>query len=292
MRQSHIDDSKPTPKANKPGSRGGERLTVTANYVILLIVVGFYVYPLFYLLSISLKSPAKFLAAPLRILTRIDVSNYVNAWVQGNFGQYIVNSLMYVVIPTVLTLVLTVMVAFPVSRGYIKWPNMLYTFFVIALFLPNGLIPQFILMLHLHLYNTRIGYMLLKTTGVGLGLLILTGFIKSVPKELDEAAAMDGCGYFRYVFTVIIPLVKPALATTAIFSVIGIWNDIIGPTVYLADTSKWPMVLGLFQFYGQYSNQWTVLAAGIVIVALPVVIVYIALQRYFVEGAIAGSVKS
>jgi raffinose/stachyose/melibiose transport system permease protein len=105
-----------------------------------------------------------------------------------------------------------------------------------------------------------------------------------------RAASMDGCGYFLYVITIVIQLVKPALVTAAIFQAIGIWNDIIGSTVYLADKMLYPIVLGLYQFYGDYSNQWTVLSAGIIIVALPLILLYVSLQRFFVEGAVAGAI--
>lgn len=103
------------------------------------------------------------------------------------------------------------------------------------MYLPNPLIPQFSLINNLGLYNTQIGYILLKTTGTGIAFLMFVGYIKSISRELDEAAAMDGSGYTRYLFTILVPLMKPILATGIILTAIGVWNDIIGPTIYLSD---------------------------------------------------------
>jgi raffinose/stachyose/melibiose transport system permease protein len=164
------------------------------------------------------------------------------------------------------------------------------TFFVISLLLPNGLIPQFQLMVALHLYNTQIGYILL-TSAVGIGPFLIMGYLKLIPKELDEAAAIDGCGYFQCIFRIIAPLVKPVLVTVAILHAIGVWNDIIGPTIYLTNKNYYPIALGLQTFKGQFSTDWTLLAAGTMIAAIPLILLYIFFQRYLIEGAVAGAVK-
>ncbi len=126
-------------------------------------------------------------------------------------------------------------VAFPISRGYVKGAKVLLTLFVIALFLPVALIPQFQLMLGLGLYNNPIGYIMLFLVNP-IGIVILVNYIKTLPRELDEAAAMDGCSYFRFVTTIVFPLIQPAIATVAVLHAIGIWNELILPTIYL--TSK------------------------------------------------------
>jgi raffinose/stachyose/melibiose transport system permease protein len=127
-------------------------------------------------------------------------------------------------------------------------------------------------------------------SGLGVGPLIIYGYVKSVPKDLDEAAALDGVGYFRFVFTFLPALIKPVLATSFILSAIGVWNDIILATLLLPDPAKSPVTLGLFTFQGTYTSQWGLLSAATIIVATPLVIAYVFLQRYLV-GGIGGAVK-
>jgi raffinose/stachyose/melibiose transport system permease protein len=159
-----------------------------------------------------------------------------------------------------------------------------------ALFLPIALIPQFQLLLNLHLYNSQVGYILLFLTNP-VGVLILVAYIRSIPRELDEAAALDGCGYIRYVYRIILPLAKPAIATVAILHAIGIWNDLIVATIYLTNKAYYPVTRGLIVFTGIYGNNWPLLAAAVLMLALPMVILFLFLQRYIISGFTAGSLR-
>jgi raffinose/stachyose/melibiose transport system permease protein len=265
-------------------------LVTLAAYLVVLIALVCYLYPLLYLVNISLKTLIGYISDPVGLTKTLNWQSYVDAWVQGDFSTYLVNTLFYALAATVISVLSAVFLAFPVARGYVKGSRFWYMLFVISLFLPSGLIPQFQLILHIGLYNTQIGYILL-SAGTGLGPFLIIGYLRSLPKELDEAAAIDGCGYFRYIWTVVIPLARPVIVTAAILQMIGIWNDIIGPTIYLSDPSYYPVSLGLFNFYGNYGNQWSTLAAATLIVAAPLVIIYIVLQRYIIDGAIAGAVR-
>ena len=162
--------------------------------------------------------------------------------------------------------------------------------FVIALFLPVALIPQFQLILNLGLYNTQIGYILLYLVNP-IGIIILVNFIKTIPKELDEAAALDGCGYFRFVISMVFPLIKPAIATITVLHAIGIWNEIILPTIYLSNQDYYPITRGLIVFQGVYGSNWPTLAAAVLLLALPMIILFLFLQRYIISGMTAGAVK-
>jgi len=199
-----------------------------------------------------------------------------------------VNSLLYAVVPDVITLVLGVFLAFPISRGWFTHSNALYGFFVFSGFLPAGLIPLFIEAQKIGTYNSRIGYLIM-TSLTGAGFFFFVGYIKTIPRELDEAAALDGCGYIRFIFTMIIPQMKPALATFGIFGFVAGWNNLILPLVMLNDQSLWPVTRGLFSFFGQYSSQWPLVAAATIIVALPILAVFAILQRNLVEGVAGGA---
>lgn len=264
----------------------------TFTYLIILLLLVLYLFPLFYIFNVAFKTQVEFLKNPVAIAESLRLSNFAEAWSKGNFSNYIWNSILYTSVSTLLTILISVFAAYPISRGYVKFSNGIYLFFLISLFLPNPLIPQFALFNALGLYNTQFGYILLKTSGTGIAFLMIVGFCKSISRELDEAAAIDGCGYGRYLFTILFPLLKPALATGVILTAIGTWNDIIGPTIYLSDPKYQPVTKGLFAFYGQYMNNWPLLACGILIVAFPLIVLYALLQRYIVAGAMAGAIKT
>lgn len=262
------------------------------SYVLVLLMLALYLFPLFYLFNVSMKTQSEYLMDPVALAGGLRLENFSEAWSKGNFSQYMWNSVLYTGVSTLLTLMISIFAAFPIARGYVKFSTFLYVFFLISMYLPNPLIPQFALINNLGLYNTQTGFILLKTTGTGIAFLMFTGYIKAVSRELDEAAAIDGSSYMRYLFTILIPLTKPVLATGVILTAIGVWNDIIGPTIYLSDPSYQPVTKGLFSFYGQYMNNWPLLACGILIVTLPLVLLYVFLQRFIISGAMAGAVKS
>ena len=145
-------------------------------------------------------------------------------------------------------------------------------------------------MLHLRLYNTPVGYILLFLVDP-IGIVILVNYIRSIPRELDEAAAMDGSGYVRFVLRVMFPLIKPALASVIVLHAIGIWNEYVTPLIYLPKKSLMPITRGLMVFYGQYGNDWTTLAAAILMLTLPIAALFLVLQRWIYAGVLQGSVR-
>jgi len=279
------------------GRRGAPKrfkrfLFYSAAYAVVIVVVLLYVFPLLLLVNASLKTPIGFILDPTGLSKTFHWQNYVNAWQQGDFGTTVLNSLLYTVVSSIISTVLSILLVFPVARGYVRGSRFWYALFVISLFLPSALIPQFQLILNMGLYDTQIGYILLNAATLGVGPFLVIGYLRSIPKDLDEAAVIDGCGYFRYVFTIVTPLIKPVLVTAFLLHAITVWNDIIGPTIYLSNPQYAPVTLGLFSFYGQYGNEWAELSAATLIVAVPLIVMYVLLQRYFVEGAIAGALKS
>lgn len=268
------------------------RLLHLPSYAVILLLTAIYVVPLLLVLNTSVKTVDEYNFNPNGIATAIHLDNFVKAWTLGNFEDYFLNSLLYTSTSTVLTLLLSLFAAFPLARGYVKWSSAIYLFFLLSIFLPNPLVPQFKMMQWFGLYNNPIGYVILKTTGTGIVFMMFVGYIKSISRDLDEAAGMDGCGYIRYLFQIIFPLMKPVIATGVTLTAIQTWNDIIGPTIYLSNDKYAPVTKGLFSFYGQYTNQWPLLACGIMIIMLPLLVMYLFLQRYLVDGALAGAVKS
>ncbi len=260
------------------------------SYAFLVLLAIVYLGPLLMLVNTSLKTTPSFMRDATGLAVEPNFENFAEAWEKANFPQYLFNSVLYTVSATLIYVLTAVFVAFPIARGYVKYSGALLLLFVIALFLPPALIPQFQLILRLGLYNNPIGYILLFIVNP-IGIVILVNYIKSVPKELDEAAALDGCGYFRFVWSIVLPLIRPAVATVVVMHAIGIWNEIILPTIYLTNKDYYPITRGLIVFQGVYGSDWPVLAAAVLMLTLPMVILFLFLQRYIVSGLTAGSVK-
>ncbi len=260
------------------------------SYAFLLILAVIYLGPLLMLVNTSLKTMPAFMKDATGPAIELNFQNFVDAWNKANFPKYLLNSAIYTFAATTIYVITAVYVAFPIARGYVKFSGALLTLFVIALFLPPALIPQFQLVLNLGLYNNPIGYILLFVVNP-IGIVILVNYIKTVPKELDEAAAMDGCGYFRFVWSVVLPLIQPALATVIVLQAIGIWNEIITPTIYLTSKDYYPITRGLIVFQGVYGSNWPTLAAAVLMLTLPMLLLFLFLQRYIISGLTAGSVK-
>jgi raffinose/stachyose/melibiose transport system permease protein len=270
-------------KRNKPW--------VIVSYGLMLIVVIIYAYPLLFLINTALKSNAEFLVNPTGLVRSPQLGNFGSAWQQGSFGSYVLNSVLYTLVAAGLGTVMSLMIGFPVARGYVKHPRIWQGLFAAMLFLPNTLVTVFQLALRIGLYDTPLGYILIMASGVGVGPLLVSGYLSSIPREIDEAAAMDGAGYLRYMFTFLPRLMAPVLSTTFILQAIGVWNDIILATILFPTQAKWPVTLGLFAFKGTYTSQWSLLSAATLIVAAPLLVAYLFLQRYLVASVVGGAVK-
>jgi raffinose/stachyose/melibiose transport system permease protein len=260
------------------------------SYAVLLFFALIYLGPLLMLVNTAFKTLPEFMKDATSLSTSLNFDNFTEAWEKANFPRYLTNSLIYTLSSTLVYLVTAVFLAFPIARGYVRGAGIILALFVIALFLPPALIPQFQLMLALGLYNNPFGYILLFTINP-IGIVILVNYMKTVPKELDEAAALDGCGYFRFITAILFPLIRPAVATVAVLHAIGIWNELILPTIYLTNQDYYPITRGMIVFKGVYGSDWPTLAAAVLIMTLPMVIIFLVLQRYIVSGLTQGAVK-
>ena len=272
------------------GARRRRMIGKIASYAILLLFAAFYVGPLLILIFASMKSLPEFFADPTGIPESIQFTNYSEAWSLANFPRYLMNSLIYTGVATFLFVIMSVFVAFPIARGYVRGAGALLTLYVVALFLPPAMIPQFQLILNLGLFNTRQGYILLFLINP-IGLIILVNYIKSIPRELDESAAVDGCGYVRFVWSILIPLIRPAIATVTVIHAIGIWNELVLATVYLTNEDLYPITRGLIVFEGVYGSDWPKLAAAVLMLMFPMLVLFMFLQRYIISGLTSGAVK-
>lgn len=262
-----------------------------AFWIILLVCLALYVLPLFFTLNTSLKSMKEFYREPMTLTKSWQFSNYQDAWNSGKIGMYMINSVFYTVIAVSLSMAMTLTIAFPISRRYIGHADRWSNFFLCGMFLPGSLIPLFTIILSLNLYDTRIGYLIVMTGINATALYFFVSYIRGIPRDLDEVAVIDGCGYVRYLFTIMTVLMRPALAAMTVLSALGVWNDIINSVVFLSTESQFTIMRGLYFFEGRFSSNWPLLTAAMMIIACPIVLLFILGQRYIVDGIIAGSVK-
>lgn len=266
-------------------------ITTVLVYIAIAFIVFIFAYPLSFVISTALKTQTTFLKNSITFSFVPTFDNFINAWNKASLGKYIFNSVFYTVAGTFLSLLFSMLMAFPMARKYIKHSKELYFLMMSAMFLPNGIIPLFQMFLNMGLYNTRTAYTISILSIGGFSTMFLTSYIKAIPKELDEAGNIDGCSYFWFFFQVIVPLSKPAIASLAILTAIPIWNDITNSIIFLSDDNLYPISKGLYTFSGLYNINYPELMAALVIVSIPLIIPYAFSQKYIVDGLTAGAVK-
>ncbi len=275
------------PVSARPAAGPRVRLSpaTLGGYAILTLLALLYLIPLMFVFFVSLMSGRQFALNAASFPDPILWSNYPEAWVKGSFGTYFVNSLTYTVAIVAGSLIIATLAAFPIARGHIRWSNGFYILFLSGILLPAGIIPQFFILQQLGLYNTKIGYILLWWSRIALPIFILSGFIKTIPTELDDAAAIDGCNEFGIFFRIIVPLITPALVTAAIFSFYFTWGDFLHPLIYLNDPQLYTISVALRTFADPSTvTNWGAIFAMSTLALVPVFVVFIFFQRYLIEG--------
>jgi raffinose/stachyose/melibiose transport system permease protein len=261
-----------------------------AAYVVLIALSVIYLAPMAMLVITSFKTLPEFTRDAISLPKSIGIDNFVEAWNKANFARYLVNTALYTAVSTVIFVISGTFLAVAIARRYVRGSGALFTLFLIALFLPPALIPQFQLILRLGLYNNPIGYVMLFLVNP-IGIVILVNYIRTIPIELDEAAALEGVSYLRYVIQIVLPLIMPAVATVAVLHALGVWNELILATIYLTKADYFPITRGLIVFNGIYGNNWPVLAAAVMMIAAPMALFFVLMQRYIIGGVTAGAVK-
>jgi len=219
-------------------------------------------------------------------------ANYATVVERGKLGLSFLNSVFYTVASTAGTLLVTSMAAYVLSRRQSRLSGFLYAFIVFGIMLPTNFVALIKVMQALHLMNSRWGLVLFYiASNVAFGTFIIHGFVGSVPRAMDESAALDGAGPLRVFFSVILPLLQPILVTTAVLCGMGIWNDFVNPLYLLNSSSAWPMTLSVYAFFGRFYQEWNLLFADIAMTCLPILAIYLAGQRFIVSGLTAGAVK-
>jgi raffinose/stachyose/melibiose transport system permease protein len=275
-------------------STGIRQIKMLLTYIFLGIGTLIYIYPMVWLIMNSLKRTSEIFDRPWGIPLEWMWNNYRNAWVIGGTGKYLFNSAFITTVTLVLVLLFSSMAAFALVK--LKWKASKGTmvYFLIGFFVPiqATLIPLFVLFSKMNLINTQFGLILIYISGgLPIAIMILSGFMTSIPKELMEAAIMDGCSIYGVYWRVLMPVMKPALMTVGILSFVGIWNELFVALVFLTDQKKMTLPVGLLNFQGQYATEFSQLFAAIVMTTIPTVIVFSIFNKRIISGFTAGSIK-
>jgi raffinose/stachyose/melibiose transport system permease protein len=218
--------------------------------------------------------------------------NFLTVIDRGKLVNSFFNSMLYSVASVALIVLFASMAAYVISRKKTTFMNWIYIYIVMGLTLTLNHIALIKIMETLQLLGTRGGIIILYTASqIPFATFIFYSFISTVPRELDEAAVIDGCGPISLYFRIVFPLLKPAVVSVAILNFLNTWNEFTLPLYYLTDSSKWPMTNSIYSFYGQFSANWHLVCADILLTCLPVVIIYLLGQKYIVEGMTSGAVK-
>jgi ABC-type glycerol-3-phosphate transport system permease component len=273
------------------------RFSIGSVLIYVLLFLGLFatLFPFLYMLSTSLKGTVFVFEYPPRLIpSNPTLANYVSAWKSNHFQTYFLNSVIVTAITTLCVLLLSAMMGFAFARFSFPLKRFLFALVMILMTLPamTLLVPQFMLAVKLKLINSLLGLILVYIAqNLPMNTFLLTGFMKGVPVELIDAARMDGASWWTVFTRIMLPLSKPALATVAIFASLGAWDEYTWAVTILNKTEVRTLPVGIALFQGIHSTDWGLVFAASIIAITPIILLFIALQRYFIQGALSGAIK-
>ncbi|WP_150265114.1 carbohydrate ABC transporter permease [Paenibacillus tepidiphilus] len=262
--------------------------------IIMILLALLFLSPFYFLLVNSVKSFGEILSNAAAWPTEFVWSNYTQAWKLARFSEAFRNSFVITVICVILIALFAAMAAYRMVRADSKFNRILLLLFVAAMVVPfqTIMIPILQVVNFLGVNNSIAGLIMAQLgLSIPMAIFLFHGFIKSVPLEIEEAATVDGCNPLTVFFRIVLPLLKPMLMTIIVLNALGIWNDYLLPSLILQAPELRTIPLATFSFFGQYTKQWDMALPALTLGVAPIVIFYLFMQRYIVEGIAAGSVK-
>jgi len=266
----------------------------TILYAVVVSVSAVMFFPMVWMFYTALKTNGEIYANAWALPNAPQFGNFVKAWRVGHLGRYVWNSLVCTSTSVSAILLLSSMAAFAFSRLKFRGRDVLFGLFLLGLIIPVQivLIPLYSAMAQAGLQNTRTSVILPYIAwGLPVSIYILRSFFLTLPVELEDAARIDGCTTFGLYWRILLPLVRPGLAAVAIFSSLGIWNEVLLAFVFLKDDSLKTLPLGLYAFYGYHITELNLLFAALTVVTVPMIAVFLIFQRQLIEGLTVGSLK-
>lgn len=279
-------------KSVKKASKG-----VNVLLTVMLILIGILVlFPIFWMIRTSFMSNLEINQYPPILLPKKWLfSNYSDALTTFTFGRYLVNTLTIVGLSIVGVIITSSIAAYAFARIEFPLKNLWFTLVIGSMLMPTAvtLIPIFITWSKLGFYNSYVPLIVPAYLGGGaFNIFLIRQFMLTIPKDLDEAAIIDGASHMQILFKIIMPMIKPVLISVALFTFIAYWNDLLGPVIYISDQSKSTIAQGLATFKGGFGTNWRVLMAASCMSTIPAVILFVFGQKYFIEGIVLTGLKS
>lgn len=263
--------------------------------IVMTIAAALFIAPLFIILNYSFKGKRElYLSSPLALPESLNFDNYAAAFKKLNLGTTFMNTLFYTATSVVILALLCGMTAWAIARCSRKFFKFAYVYFIVGILIPYQalFLPIYMIGFRLNLTNTKHGIIFMYVaTGVSFGVFLMNSFMSTVPLELEEAARIDGCSVFRTYFSVVLPLLKPAMATLVIMQAFQIWNDYLLASLYVSKKQLKTLTVAIQSLFSAQSSDYTTAMAAIVISVLPIAILFLSLQKYFIKGMTVGAVK-
>jgi len=273
------------------------RLTKSAKitlFIILLVYLLVVATPFGVLFLNSFKSMREIYLKPFAITESFSLSNYTQAWEKAQLGSAYMNSLIVSITSIGGVLLFSSMLAFMISRYRFKFRRLIYIYIITGLALPARLavIPIYVTLNQLNLIDTRIGLIMVYiATGTAFATFIIKGFMDSIPIEIEESARMDGASPWIIYRKIALPLTKPALVVVGLVNFVNVWNDFFFPLIILSSRSKETVPLAISVFFGEFSNQWHLIAAALTMSIIPIMLIFFIFSKNFISGITQGAIK-
>ncbi|AGB18612.1 ABC-type sugar transport system, permease component [Thermoanaerobacterium thermosaccharolyticum M0795] len=281
--------------ANKNNKRGMKKVGFYLLEAMLVIWAIIQLYPLFWLFLFSVKNNTEIFGGNILGFPRIwQWSNYAEALSSGNVGRYFINSSIVTVLTIVISSILVATSAYAIVRMKWKYSKLVLTIFLTGMMVPihATLLPLFIILKNLNLLNTYASLVIPYVAfAIPMGIFILTGFLYTIPRELEESAFLDGCSIYKSFYYIILPLIRPALATIAIFTYLSTWNELMFANTFINDDAIKTLTVGIMSLSGQYQTEWGPIGAGLVIATIPTILIYVLLSEQVQKSLVVGAVK-
>ena len=262
--------------------------------LILTLVALIIAAPVYVVIVSTFKTNAELFENPSGLPASWSFANYTRLFVESNIGQSFTNSVIVTGVSVTAALALASLASFGITRLMRVSGLLLFGFFIVGLAIPAqvNIIPIFLFFKSLGLTNSLVGLIIINVvTTLPISVFILTTFFRQLPSDMFESAAMDGAGYLRQYFSIALPLSAPAMSATAIFLLVIVWNDLLYPLLLVTEESRRTLPLTLLAYQGEFFADYTMIFTGVLVASAPMVILYIALQRFFIAGLTSGAVK-
>lgn len=276
------------------GASLGKKIFIILMHTIMITYVALIIYPLFNMIMSSFKSTRNIMRFPFALPETFDFSRYVELWVNRGFARYFLNSLLFTGISMVFVVLFGSMAAFGIARYRFKGNTLIYMLFLSGIMLPlkAAIIPLFQIVKGLQLMDTPLSVIFIFIAmGLPSTVFILSGFMRTIPSELEQAARIDGCSDLRIYSQIVMPITAPSIALVTIYNAVPIWNDFFFPLVFIQSDRLKTMPVGLTSFIGQHATNWDMLFTGLSIAIVPMLVMYLFMSKYFIKGMTAGAIK-